>query len=89
MSKNAPIFTAESIGALTDEQIIAWYDKHPNPTVRALVQRIAYNNEKHRGELLNSYQEGFVAALTPNPHGLTPEELRLGAAYVESYNEFD
>ena len=88
MSKNAPVLSAESVGSLRDEQLIAWYSKHPNATVRALVDRIAYNNDVHKGELINAYQSGFAAAQDhfsttgPEPFGLTPEELRIGAIYA-------
>jgi hypothetical protein len=92
MNTNAiPALTPESVGALSDSQLITWYSKHPNATVRALIQRLAYTLDKHTGERLNSYQEGFASAqdhfTKPNPHGLTPDELRLGAVYSMSLDD--
>jgi len=92
MSKNAPVFTADSVGALSDEQLIAWYSRHPNATVKALIGRIEFMLEKHKEELINAYQEGFHAgtdyANGNNPHNLSPDELRLGAIYGRISEEF-
>jgi len=87
---NKPVtFTADSVGALSDEQLLAWYSKHPNATVRALVRRIAFMLDAHRGALINAYQEGFHAGTDhANPHKLTPEEMRLGAVFERASQEF-
>ncbi|MDE2097320.1 MAG: hypothetical protein KGL39_08765 [Patescibacteria group bacterium] len=87
MTTNAPVLNAESLRSLSDEQIVRWYSRHPNPTVRALVERLGFVVEKHKGELVQSYQDGFYAAIDSTAaneegvHRLTPEELRLGALF--------
>lgn len=88
MTTNVPTLTPTSVLLLTDEQLIAWYSKHPNPTVKALIARIDYMLDKHKGERIAAYQAGFAAAQDHfehpnNPHGLTPEELRIGTIYAE------
>jgi hypothetical protein len=71
------------LAMLSDEQIIAWYSRHPIPTVRAIVQRLADMKERHKGELVQAYQDGFQSGLKPDM-GLSPEELRLSTIYARA-----
>lgn len=88
---SAPVLNADGVYALSDEQLVAWYSRHPNPTVRALIGRIAFMTEKHVGELLQAYQDGYDAAVdhlhSPDVKGLTPEELRLSTIQSEWFDE--
>jgi hypothetical protein len=86
MSNNRSPLVVLDISKLTDAQVIEWYGKHYHPTVRALVERLAFNNDKHKGERISAYQDGFQAGAqgARDGIGLTPEELRLGAIYARA-----
>ena len=70
------------IQGLSDEQIIAWYSHHWNSTVRALVARLAANEERYRRNIIEAYEEAFrlaneQARAVHNPHGLSASEARI------------
>lgn len=62
---------------LSDEQVIAWYDKHPNPLVRELVQRLKFRIDR-RGD---DYEQGFRDALDSVHNLLPPKPLPQPSPY--------
>ena len=81
MSGNGAIVEL-NIQSLTDEQVIAWYSHHWNSTVRALVARLAANEERYRRNIIEAYEDAFrlaneQASARVNPHGLSASEQRI------------
>lgn len=59
---------------LTDEQVIAWYDKHPSATVRSLVRRLKQTRDDMQRACLAAYEEG-VRTATPIRKRRPPKDV--------------
>lgn len=62
-SNVAPTLEAGLIASLTTEQVVAWYSRHWNPSVRALctyINALEISNRKACGD---SYEQGFRDAI--------------------------
>jgi hypothetical protein len=92
MDTKSPVVLGSDLSTLSNEQVIAWYGKHPHPTVRSLVNRLAWVLEKQQEKINEAYAAGFKAhadtrgldaadkAYLERLHRLSDEEL----AYLEA-----
>lgn len=67
MTSKVPALGSD-VSGLTTEQLVAWYSKHPNATVKSLVQRIQFIVNKHQEELLEAYAEGVTHGSATDTH---------------------
>lgn len=80
------------LSGLTDEQIIKWYRRHPNSTVRALVDHLALIKQRHAREVIEAYASAYESAFVEanrlahakkppvNPYGLSESELQIAGS---------
>src|SRR5690349_12400660 len=79
-TKNLPVLGSD-LSKLSNEQIIAWYSKHPNATVRSLVRRIEALLEQHRMALVNVYAQGLAS------QSFTAQQAIADRIHTETYKE--
>lgn len=87
MADAKPPELGADLSDLTDEQIIAWYSHHPNPTVRSLVSRLAWSHEDHKRAVMEAFENGLGMGQKRRPHNLSANELVYAASIGVMFDE--